>query len=67
MIGILIAVIFGIVLLFRGMRGIFNNPSIWFGGSIIIYTVCIAGLVHNIIHNVPFTSVDNKGNLEWKA
>jgi hypothetical protein len=67
MIGILVGVIGLALLLFRGMKTIFNNPKLWLVGSLIIYTICIAGLVHNIIHNVPFTNVDSKGNIEWKT
>lgn len=67
MIGVLTGVLAGVVLLFRGMRTVFNNPRVWFVGSLVIYTVCMAGLVHNIIHNIPFTSVDNRGNIEWKT
>lgn len=25
----------------------------------------MAGVVYNIIHDVPFTNVDRNGNLEW--
>ena len=67
MISLLVGVIAGIVFLFRFFKFIFLNPLIWFIGSCVIYVICIAGLVYNIIHNVPFTSVDSKGNVEWKT
>jgi OST3 / OST6 family, transporter family len=67
----MIAILFGVValavLLFRGFKSIFNNPKLWFIGSCVIYAICMGGLVHNIIHNVPFTSVDANGNVEWKT
>jgi oligosaccharyltransferase complex subunit gamma len=56
MIGILFGTVALAVIMFRGFKTIFNNPRLWFAGSILIYGVCMAGLVHNIIHNVPFTS-----------
>lgn len=56
MIGILLGVAALVILLFRGLKPVFNNPTVWFVGSIVIYVVCMGGLVHNIIHNVPFTS-----------
>jgi oligosaccharyltransferase complex subunit gamma len=67
MIAILVGVIATIVFLFRNFKFIFLNPFVWFVASLVIYVICIAGLVYNIIHNVPFTSVDSKGNIEWKT
>jgi len=31
----------------------------------IIYAICMAGVVYNIIHDVPFTNIDRNGNFEW--
>lgn len=67
MIGVLAGVVALAVLLFRGFKTIFNNPRLWFAGSCAIYIICMGGLVHNIIHNVPFTNVDANGNVEWKT
>jgi oligosaccharyltransferase complex subunit gamma len=58
MIGILFGLAGLALILFRGFKSIFNNPKLWFAGSIVIYVVCMGGLVHNIIHNVPFTNTD---------
>lgn len=58
MIFILIGAIITIAVLFIGLKPIFNNPRVWLVGSLVIYTVCIAGVVFNIIHNVPFYSMD---------
>jgi oligosaccharyltransferase complex subunit gamma len=67
MIFLMVSVIAITVFLFRNFKFIFLNPMVWFVGSCVVYVVCIAGLVYNIIHNVPFTSVDSKGNIEWKT
>jgi len=48
-------------------RPIFLNPKLWFFGSIAIFITCLAGVVYNIIHGVPFFSVDKKGGVEWKT
>lgn len=55
----------GGVLLFLKFKSFFLNHSLWFIGSMIIYIICMSGIVYNIIHNVPFTNVDKNGNLEW--
>jgi len=51
--------------LFFAFRKFFINNKLWFVGSIIIYFICMSGVVYNIIHNVPFTNIDRSGNFEW--
>jgi len=51
--------------LFIKFRNFFINNKLWFVGSIIIYFVCMAGVVYDIIHGVPFTNIDRAGNFEW--
>jgi len=51
--------------LFFKFKKFFVNNVLWFVGSIIIYFICMAGVVYNIIHNVPFTNIDRSGNFEW--
>jgi len=51
--------------LFFKFRKFFINQTLWFVGSCVIYFICMAGVVYNIIHNVPFTNIDRSGNFEW--
>jgi len=51
--------------LFLKFRSFFINNKLWLIGSLIIYFVCMSGVVYNIIHNVPFTNIDRAGNFEW--
>jgi oligosaccharyltransferase complex subunit gamma len=67
MIFILVGVVALVIFSFYGLKPIFNNPTVWLLGSLLIYTICIAGVVFNIIHGIPFTTTDSKGNLEWKS
>lgn len=30
-----------------------------------IYVICMSGVVYNILHNVPFTTVNDKGEVIW--
>lgn len=53
------------VSLFIKFKSFFVNKHLWFLGSMTIYCICMSGIVYNIIHNVPFTTVDKNGNLEW--
>ncbi|CAD8107191.1 unnamed protein product [Paramecium sonneborni] len=66
-IGILLgALTMGAILFIIG-RPLFLNPKLWFIGSIIIFITCLAGVVYNIIHNVPFFTQNNRGGLQWKT
>jgi oligosaccharyltransferase complex subunit gamma len=66
-VGLLIGIIAGTLFLLKFFKFFFLNTFIWFIGSCVVYVICIAGLVYNIIHNVPFTSVDKQGKVEWKT
>lgn len=55
-IGVLLGALFLGALLFIVGRPLFLNPKLWFIGSVVIFIVCLAGVVYNIIHNVPFFS-----------
>eukprot|EP01017_Pseudomicrothorax_dubius_P014128 TRINITY_DN1652_c0_g1_i2.p1 TRINITY_DN1652_c0_g1~~TRINITY_DN1652_c0_g1_i2.p1 ORF type:complete len:353 (-),score=96.74 TRINITY_DN1652_c0_g1_i2:80-1138(-) len=65
--GILGAVGFGGYLLLTALKSILGNPRVWLLGALITYSLCMAGIVFNILHGVPFTSVDRNGNVEWFA
>jgi len=58
---------FGFVLLklFFKFKPFFINQKLWLIGSLSIYVICMAGVVYNIIHGIPFTNIDRNGNFEW--
>jgi len=62
---ILLSLAIGGFLIFRKFKPFFLNTTLWFIGSLIIYSVCMAGLVYNILHDIPFTVTDKNGNTEW--
>ena len=51
--------------LFSLLKPLILNSNVQFFGSLLIYSVCMAGVVYNIIHNVSFTNIDRDGNFEW--
>eukprot|EP01016_Furgasonia_blochmanni_P021687 TRINITY_DN2387_c0_g1_i15.p2 TRINITY_DN2387_c0_g1~~TRINITY_DN2387_c0_g1_i15.p2 ORF type:complete len:276 (+),score=65.29 TRINITY_DN2387_c0_g1_i15:1582-2409(+) len=55
---------FGYVIL-TTFKKFFLNRRVWLFGSLVVYVICMGGVVYNIIHNVPFTGVDKHGNTEW--
>jgi len=62
---ILGGIAFVFIKLFLKFRQFFINRHLWFIGSCVVYFICMAGVVYNIIHNVPFTNIDRSGNFEW--
>ena len=67
MVGILIGVIGLAIILFRGMRVIFNKPILWFFISISVYIVCMGGLVYNLLNGTPFYRYHKDGSYDWKT
>jgi len=53
------------VLAFLKFRPFFLNSKLWFIGSMLVYFICMSGIVYNIIHGVPFNNVGKDGNVEW--
>jgi len=53
------------VLAFLKFRPFFLSNKLWFIGSMIVYFICMSGIVYNILHGVPFNNVDRDGNVEW--
>jgi oligosaccharyltransferase complex subunit gamma len=62
---LIISFCFLIYLLFKYCRSFILNTKLWFAGSIFIYVVCMAGIVYNIIHDIPFTTRDKNGDIQW--
>ncbi len=52
-------------LIFIKFKTFFVNSKVWYSISIVLYCVCCSGVVYNIIHNIPMTIVNNKGETEW--
>jgi oligosaccharyltransferase complex subunit gamma len=53
------------VFAFLKFRPFFLSSKLWMVGSMVVYFICMSGIVYNIIHNVPFNNVDRDGNVEW--
>lgn len=51
--------------IFVRFNSFFLHPKLWYVGALIVYVVCSAGIVYNIIHNVPYVSYNDKGEMEW--
>ena len=51
--------------LFMLFRNFIMNTKLWFLVCFVIYGTCMGGVVYNILHNTPFTNIDNDGNFEW--
>lgn len=43
----------------------FNDTRLWLVVSILVYVICMAGMVSNLIHNTAYTKTDNQGNVVW--
>lgn len=52
-IGVLLGALSVLAVIYVVGRKLFNNPKVWFFGAIIIYITCLAGVVYNLIHNIP--------------
>jgi len=54
--------VFGFTL-FTKFKQVFLSPNLWLIGTLIIYIICIGGIVYNIIHGTPFAKFDRNGNI----
>lgn len=61
----LLIIILVLTFVFIKLNTFFLHPKLWYAGSLIIYVICSAGIVYNIIHNVPYYSYNDKGEMEW--
>jgi oligosaccharyltransferase complex subunit gamma len=46
------------VYIYINLKSVWTNWIVWFIGSLIIYIVCVSGVVYDIIHDVPFVGRD---------
>lgn len=51
------------VYLYKNFKFLLLSPYLWILGSLIVYLVCIGGIVYNIIHGTPFAKFDKGGNI----
>jgi oligosaccharyltransferase complex subunit gamma len=49
--------------LFNNFKQFFLSPYLWLVGSLLVYIICIGGIVYNIIHGTPFAKFDRYGNI----
>ena len=47
------------------LRRLLLIPYVWFGGSLLVYFICMAGVVYDIIHGVPWVGSNDKGEPEF--
>jgi oligosaccharyltransferase complex subunit gamma len=47
------------------LRKLLLLPLVWYVGGIIVYCVCMAGVVYNIIHGVPWIGTNQRGEPEY--
>jgi oligosaccharyltransferase complex subunit gamma len=47
------------------LRTLLMIPVVWFAGGILIYFICMAGVVYDIIHGVPWVGSTSKGEAEY--
>lgn len=53
--GVVGVVVYYLLQLWLKWSTLFNSPRLWLVASVVVYVVCMAGVVSNIIHNTPFT------------
>ena len=47
------------------LRTLLLIPYVWFAGGILVYFICMAGVVYDIIHGVPWVGSNAKGEAEY--
>jgi len=62
LLALILLVLFALWNLFKSF---FLNSVVQFTVSVIIYSVCMAGVVYNILNNTPFSQKDRNGDYEW--
>ena len=41
------------------------NPKVWLVGSLLVYSICLSGVVYTVTQNAPFTHLDDNGDMMW--
>ena len=49
--------------IFNTFRPFFLSPYLWLAGSLLVYIICIGGIVYNIINGTPFAKFDRNGSI----
>jgi oligosaccharyltransferase complex subunit gamma len=49
--------------LYRNFKDVLLSPPLWLIGSILVFIICIGGIVYNILHGTPFAKYDRDGNI----
>ena len=47
------------------LRRVLLIPHVWWAGGMMVYFVCMAGVVYDIIHGVPWVGTNDKGEPEF--
>ena len=48
---------------FRNFKPFLLSPYLWHVGSLLVFIICIGGIVYNIIHGAPFAKFDREGRI----
>ena len=48
---------------FNTFRPFFLSPYLWLAGSLLVYIICIGGIVYNIINGTPLAKFDRNGSI----
>jgi len=51
--------------LYQYLQKYLMNPKLWLLGSLLIYWICLSGIVYTMTQNASMTSHDDHGNLIW--
>lgn len=63
---IFVGILTGGFYLYTTYKSFFLSPILWITGTLILYIICIGGVVYNAIHRTPFAKTDRSGNIvEW--
>jgi oligosaccharyltransferase complex subunit gamma len=46
------------VIIYVKLKFIWTNWIVWLVGSLLVYVICVSGVVYDIIHDVPFVGRD---------
>lgn len=61
----LFSAIAAVYIILTRARAIVLDERLWFVAGLMVYVICISGVVYNIIHGTPFMAQGRDGSMEW--
>ena len=49
--------------LYKNFKEVLLSPPLWLIASMLVFIICIGGIVYNILHGTPFAKYDRDGNI----